>query len=348
VVPTERSVLVPEGYGVTGGSQHRLAALDPDHGRTRWTTVADGGGFGRPAVHDGRVYVGTGLDTVRALDAGTGRITWEYDAGGVEEYGGGAWGRPLVVDGYVYVGVSHSDDPNADPTDSTAYTHRMVALDAADGTELWTTEVTTGTWAGPVSTAGVVVAGTEDGILRGFGPETGDVLWEFSLPGGLRQRPVVVGDFLTLVAADGTAVSVDVPAGTVRRTAKVVDGTTAVVRDGDTLYLGGESGGVVAVATTPSPDLSRWLVRWEYEADVPVGAIAHDDQSTFVVDQSGHLHLLDGEGTRTRRRRLVEQRYDDRCGWIPDHEFATGAVLDRQSLFVASRWSLRSFDRHDL
>ena len=348
LVPTERALLAPEGYGVTGGSDHRLAALDPDHGQARWTTVAEGGGFGRPAVHDGCVYVGTGLDTVRALDAETGRIDWEYDAGGVEEYGGGAWGRPLVVDDRVYVGVSHSDDPDADPTDSTAYTHRLVALDAADGSELWTTEVTTGTWAGPVSAAGVVVAGTEDGILRGFAPETGEVRWEFSLPGGLRHRPIVVGDFLTLVAVDGTAVYVDVPAGTIRRTAKAIDGTAAVARSGDSLYLGSESGRVVSMATTPSSDLLRWPVRWEYESDVPVGAIAPGEGSTFVVDQSGHLHHLADDGSRETRVRLTEHRYDDRCGWVPDHEFATGAVLDGQSLFVASRWWLRSFYRGEL
>jgi outer membrane protein assembly factor BamB len=346
-VPTERSLLVPEGYGVTGGSQHRLAALDLHDGQARWTTVAEGGGFGHPTVHDGRVYVGTGLDTVRALDAETGRIAWEYDAGGVEEYGGGAWGRPLVVDDSVYVGVSHSDEPDADPTDSTAYAHRMVALDAADGTELWATEVTTQTWAGPVLSAGVVVAGTEDGILRGFDPQTGDVLWAFSLSGGLRHRPLVVDDFLTLVATDGTAAYVDVPAGTIRRTANAIDGTAAVARDGDTLYLGSASGSVVAMATTPSSDRRRWSVRWEYGRDVGVGALAHDDRGTFVVDHSGHLHLLDGDGARTRRLRLVEQRYDDRCGWVPDHELTTGAVLDGQSLLVASRWWVRSFDPDD-
>jgi outer membrane protein assembly factor BamB len=343
VVPTEHGVLVAEGRGVTGGSDHRLALLDRGTGQTRWTSVAEGGGFGVPTVSDGRVYVGTGLDTVRALDVATGADVWTYDPGGVEEYGGGAWGRPLVVDDRVYVGVSHADDPDVDPSDGSQFTHEVVALDAADGAELWSTGVTAQVWAGPVLVADTLVVGTEDAVLNGFDPATGDVRWSVDLPGGLRHRPLVADDGLTLVADDGTAVFVDVSGGTIRRTEALLAGATVVAREGDTLYVGGESGRVVALPVTPSPDLTTWPVAWTYEAGVRVGALAAGAAGSFVVDQSGHLHRVTDDGERDTRLRLVDREWEDRCGWRPDREYVTGAVLNRRGVVVASRWWVRSF-----
>jgi hypothetical protein len=342
VVPTKHGLLAVEGHGVTGSSQYRLAALDPTYGQARWTTVVESGGFGIPALADGRVYVGTGVDTVRAVDAETGRIEWTYDAGGVEEYGGGAWGRPLVADGRVYVGVSHSSDPDADPTEGSAFTHRLVALDAADGTELWAAPVTTQMWAGPVRVSDTVVAGSEDGVLRGFDPTTGDVRWTLGLPGTLRRRPIVVGDRLTLVTEDGTAVHVDVSDGSVRPH-DVLGETTAVARDGDTLYVGGASGRIVALAVAP-PDSTGWPVEWVYDVGVRVGGLAAGEAGTFVVDQSAALHRLTDDGRRKNRVRLVEQQYENRCGWVPDHHLASGVALSGRTLYVSCTWWIRPFD----
>ncbi|WP_380681351.1 PQQ-like beta-propeller repeat protein [Salinigranum sp. GCM10025319] len=347
VVETKHGVLAVEGHGVTGGSLYRLAALDPTSGQARWTTVAEGGGFGMPTLDDGRVYVGTGIDTVRAIDAETGRIEWTYDVGGVEEYGGGAWGRPLVADGRIYVGVSHSSDPDADPTESAEFTHRLVALDATDGAERWATDVTTQVWAGPVHVADTVVAGSEDGVLRAFDPETGAVRWRFSLPGALRRRPIVIGDSLTLVTEDGTVASVDVRDGRIRRTQDVLDATTAVERRDDILYVGGESGRVVALAVDPS-DSAEWPIEWEYDASVRVGGVAAGEAGTFVVDQSAHLHRVSDGGQRENRVRLIERESENRCGWIPGHHLASGVVLDGRSLYVSSMWWIRSFDVGDV
>jgi hypothetical protein len=100
-VPVREGVLVAEGYSATGGSQFRLGLLSAGSGQARWATVADGGGFGVPAVRDGRVYVGTGLDTVARrrdtllVGTGSGRVValpttpsstgwprrWTYEAG---------------------------------------------------------------------------------------------------------------------------------------------------------------------------------------------------------------------------------------------------------------------------
>jgi outer membrane protein assembly factor BamB len=337
-VPTTDGVLVAEGYGATGGSGYRLVLLDRGAGQARWARADDGGGFGVPAVHGSRVYVGTGLDTVRALHAETGADVWTYDPGGVEEHGGGAWGRPLVADGRVHVGFSHADDPDVGPGDESRFTHEVVALDATDGSEVWATEVTAQMWADPVLVADSLVASTENGVLYGLDPTTGDVRWSVDLPAGLRHRPVVADDGLALVTDDGTAVFVDVSGGRIRRTESLLTGATAVARDGDTLYVGGPSGRVVALPITPSPDLTAWPVAWTSEAGVGAGGLAAGARGVFAVDQSGHLHRVTDDGERDARVRLVDREWDDRCGWLPGREYVTGAVLDRRGVVVASRW----------
>jgi outer membrane protein assembly factor BamB len=342
VVPTGRGLLLPEGHGATGGDRYRLAVLDPYRGQAHWTTVSVGGGFGVPALRDGTVYVGTGVDTVRAHDAETGRLRWEYDAGGAEEYGGGAWGRPLVAAGRVYVGVSHSEDPDADPSDGRDYTHRVVALDPADGTELWATDVTTTVRTGAVRVADAVVAASEDGIVRGFDPATGAVRWSVSLPGEPDWRPVVAGETVFVVTTDGVVATVDAADGSVRRRREPIADVTAATFDAGTLYLGGASGRVVALPVTEAAG-STGTRRWTYDAGVRVGALAAGESGTFVVDQSGTLHRVTDDGERGARVPLVESDYENRCGWLPDHEMLRAAVLDDGRLYVSSMWWVRRF-----
>ncbi|SFR49787.1 outer membrane protein assembly factor BamB family protein [Halogeometricum limi] len=350
-VASEYGLLVPEGYSATGGGPYRLVALDRSRGQARWATVARGGGFGVPAVHEGTVYVGTGVDTVRAHDATTGRLRWEYDAGGVEEHGGGAWGRPLVTDGRVYAGVSHAANPDADPTDGDAFTHRVVALDADDGGERWSHEVTTQVWTGPVGVAGVVVVGSVGGVLRGFDPESGDVRWTATLPGTVRRRPVVVGDTVTVVTGDGTVTSVDAATGAKRDSTRAVEtagerrAATAVASHRGTVYVGGQSGRVVAL--TSAPAASEWPVRWTFDTGVPVGAIAAGEAGVFVVDHSGRLHALTDDGERRQHVGLVETR-GDRCEWRPDRRFVRSAVLEGERLTVSTNWWTRRFGVRDL
>ena len=347
VVPTERGLLVPEGHGVTGGDRYRLAVLDPYRGQANWTTVSVGGGFGVPALRDDTVYVGTGVDTVRAHDAETGRLRWEYDADGAEEFGGGAWGRPLVADGRVYVGVSHSEDPDADPSDGGDYTHRVVALDPSDGTELWATEVTTMVRTGAVRAADVVVAASEDGIVRGVDPATGAVRWSVSLPGEPDWRPTVAGETVRVVTTDGVVAAVDPADGSVSGRREPIADVTAAAFDAGTLYLGGESGRVVALSA-PGETGGSWTRRWTYEAGVRVGALAADESGTLVVDQSGTLHRVTDDGERGARVPLVESDYENRCGWLPDHEMLRAAVLDDGRLYVSSMWWVRRFSASEM
>ena len=89
-----------------------------------------------PLVIDGTMYVSTAWSKVKALDAATGKLLWEYDPGvpgakavdaccDVVNRGVAAW------KGRVYVG---------------ALDGRLIALDAATGKELWSTQTTDTDW----------------------------------------------------------------------------------------------------------------------------------------------------------------------------------------------------------
>ena len=346
--PTVRSgndLLLPEGYGVTGDTDHRLAAVEPFSAQVQWTVVAEGGGFGVPVRVDDTVYVGTGLDTVRALDADTGDRRWVYDPGGREEHGGGAWGQPLVTDDRVLVGVSHSTDPNADPTDPDEFTHRVVALDREDGTEAWATTVSGQVWTGPVLASGVVVAAARPGTLYGLDPATGEPLWELSLPDRVTQPLSEVADgALAVVADDGTVAFVDVPDATIRRTRKPVRDATSLARSGDTLYVGGADGRVAALSTGVDGEIvaETGAPRWTYDAGVPVDGVAVAGETVFAIDRTGHCHRL-VDGDRDARERLVETEHTDGCGWDGDLRRVFDATVVRGGLYVAGRFWTRLY-----
>jgi outer membrane protein assembly factor BamB len=69
----------------------------------KWSCVTGGGVDSSPAVANGAVYVGSGDNTVYALEASTGALLWSYTTGGWVE------SSPAVANGVVYVG---SDDGN--------------------------------------------------------------------------------------------------------------------------------------------------------------------------------------------------------------------------------------------
>ena len=345
-VPSGNDLLLPEGYGVTGSSvDFRLAAVEPFSAQVQWTAVAQGGGFGVPARADDTIYVGTGLDTVRALDDDTGERRWTYDPGGRAQYGGGVWGRPLVTDDLIHVGVSHSTDRNADPTDPDECTHRVVALHRDDGTEAWATPTSGQVWPGPVSTSGVVVAAARPGVLHGFDPDTGASLWEFSLPDRVTQPLSVIDEgILTVVADDGTVAFVDVPDATIRRTRTPVREATDTARSADTLYVAGADGRVAALSTDIDGEIvaDTGTPRWVYDAGLPVDAVAVDEGPVFAVDRTGHRHRI-VDGDRTARNRLVEADHTDGCGWDGEVRRVFHARVHRGGLYVAGRFWTRLY-----
>ncbi len=111
----------PGAYG------SKLYALDARNGATLWGPIALAGpyDFSATAYDNGRIYVVSDEDRVRAFDAVTGGLVWNVPL----EPGWNSAGAPLTASGgVVYV-------PEADSGG------RVLALDESDGSALWSVQL---------------------------------------------------------------------------------------------------------------------------------------------------------------------------------------------------------------
>lgn len=211
--PVEDEVLSSPAVGAetvyVGSADETVYAIDRESGTERWQYDADQPVFGSPALDGDRLYVTSNRSLVHAVDATTGDREWTYDPGV-----GVLTGSPAVAEGYVFVGggpVTAADFGNEFCT--------LQAIDAAGGTEVWSTDV-----AGEVIGASPAVADDTVYIGSHNNAETtrpvprlvayatsGERRWElrndeapFGGLVGFGSSPAVVGDTLYVGNADGT------------------------------------------------------------------------------------------------------------------------------------------------
>ena len=108
---------------------------------TRWTLDTGGGVLSSPAVANDTVYVGSGDNSVYAIDASDGTTRWTLDTGGR------VYSPPAVANGTVYVGSG----------DRWVY-----AIDASDGTTQWTLNTGNPVVSSPAVANGTVYVGSYD------------------------------------------------------------------------------------------------------------------------------------------------------------------------------------------
>jgi eukaryotic-like serine/threonine-protein kinase len=85
---------------------------------------------------------------------------------------------------------------------------KVVALDAATGTERWRADVGVEITAAPTVAGGTVLIGTKSGAVFGLDAHTGAALWDFKTDGRITGSPVVAGDTMYVVSHDGTLYAV--------------------------------------------------------------------------------------------------------------------------------------------
>lgn len=202
---------------VNGQDQEVCAALDAETGQELWAVPlgsadypnggvgADDGPRSTPSVQGTRVYVLTSYLRLACLDAANGKVVWNKDL--VAEYQAVVvpWqnaASPLIVDGLILV-------------NGNAANRRLLAIRTEDGSLAWRQHDAAMTQSTPVfaTIAGVrqVIFFTQSGLVS-VTPESGDLLWRYSLPfsTSTAMTPVVSGDLVYASAAYG------VGAGTVR------------------------------------------------------------------------------------------------------------------------------------
>jgi len=164
----------------------------PMNNTTLWTYETEDPVKSSPAVHEGRVYVGTMGGEVLCLDAFTGQRVWTYETGGPVE------SSPAVIEDRVYIG---SDDTY------------VYCLDALDGSLLWRTATGGEIKSSPLVRGGQVYVGSNDFYVYCFDAIEGEDQWMFKTGGYVYSSPSLWDDTIYFGSCDGNMYAVNASNG---------------------------------------------------------------------------------------------------------------------------------------
>ncbi|MGZ5545511.1 MAG: outer membrane protein assembly factor BamB family protein [Limisphaerales bacterium] len=204
-----------------------------------------------PAVSNSVVYLGSGDGNIYALDATTGAMKWRFKTGDVVH------ASPAIVDGKLYIG---------------SWDSYFYALDAATGKELWRFKTgedpdihnQVGIQSSAIVTDGVVYFGCRDSNLYALDAATGKKLWSFNNKGSwVIVSPVAQAGKLYFATSDTALLhSIAAKTGTPIDSLKFywpIFSSPSIA--GNTLYLAGQDGKLVAV------DLTSFKPAWSFQSE---------------------------------------------------------------------------------
>jgi outer membrane protein assembly factor BamB len=279
-----------------------------------------------PVVGSGDiVYVGTNDGYFYALDPDSGVPMWEYPNGN--------WTAAAIDgDGYIYktIGGGQYDTNAIDCIDANGamewrlgmpgygnftsvayrngtayfawpYNRNVYALDASNGTALWSARVGNGQFSTPaVSPQGTVFVGSENGSLYALDGENGSLLWTYDTghPIWTWASPLVGPDGAIYIGSDGLHTVKSVDGTLLWRNTEVgeVYGSLALGADG-TLFCGSRDGYAYAVSSADG------LTQWRFEIGSSDSSPAIDGANTvYIGSHDGYLYALDGDSGALRWR----------------------------------------------
>ncbi|MBE7503556.1 MAG: PQQ-binding-like beta-propeller repeat protein [Verrucomicrobiales bacterium] len=207
--------ILGDGTVLVTSDNGRLFALDPLRGLKKWEFTVGGTLRWSAAIGpEGNVYISSPATALYALDGATGETKWTSTAKGEQVSVGG--------DGSVFL---------VDSMDRKTY-----AVDGASGALKWQVSNLVPQSAPTLAVGGTVYEGSYFGRVRALDPHTGQVMWEFFLPGDeLRLEQVSP----PAVGADGVLYATGTwqPDDLVQQRLYTLDERTGTLR-GDPVVLG--------------------------------------------------------------------------------------------------------------
>jgi eukaryotic-like serine/threonine-protein kinase len=165
-----------------------LYALNSASGTLKWkfktgtdTLYFNQTGFqSSPVVFKNVVYSGCRDAYIWAIDAKTGALKWKY-------YNNGSWviATPAVHNDTLYF--------------TTSDTHKLIALNASDGRELYSNSCKTFGFSSPGISVGNIYTGNFGGSMMAFEKKSGKILWEFLTPAAKANKDSILasnGEFI--------------------------------------------------------------------------------------------------------------------------------------------------------
>jgi outer membrane protein assembly factor BamB len=177
---------------------------------------------------------------------------------------------------------------------------------------VWVRDLGSPAWAGLRVDGDLVLVGDDSGRLHALDTATGEPRWEQTTGGAIRSRPTVVGGTLFVHSDDGDLYALEPGDGRLlwrTRIAKVTrigsgeQGSrynhfaSSVARDGETVYVGGFDGSLVAL------DAASGAERWRFAAeDTIAGTPAVAGGRVVFGSFDGRVYALDaGSGEEVWR-----------------------------------------------
>jgi outer membrane protein assembly factor BamB len=192
-----------------GGGNDGIYCLDTKEGKKEWQypgpaykgrLIRVGAG---PAVVNGRLFVGSGIDrnldgdqgetSLFCLEASRGKLVWKV------EVDLPSWGTPVLAGDKVFFGLGNGDILSDAPAPAGA----MLCLKADTGEKVWRVDVPNGVLDRPVIDEDHVYFGCRDGHCYCLRRDTGELVWKTSL-----DSPVIGGPTLAPSLKTGATASV--------------------------------------------------------------------------------------------------------------------------------------------
>ncbi|MCB8927526.1 MAG: PQQ-binding-like beta-propeller repeat protein [Ardenticatenaceae bacterium] len=180
-------VVNPEANLVYAASYDReVHAIDIDSGEEVWSVSATDWVWSAPALADGNLYFGDSSGNVFAVNAADGEVLWESGVHSMNTVAGVAQNppaqikgaiqaSPVVQDGVVYVASLGNEESEEG---------LLVALDAANGDELWQVTTPAPLFSDPVIIGEEIIIAlqSEVGILQAYDLGEGRLSWSYQPP----------------------------------------------------------------------------------------------------------------------------------------------------------------------
>ncbi len=299
-------VIAGDGTVYVGSGDRTFYALNPD-GTVRWQEET-GEIIDSAALLDdrGRVYWGSGDGVLRARDAATGEVVWDFHAD-----------DPEVNDAF----INWFEGNVAMGPDGTLYVPNdnwfVYAIDRDSGTVKWTFETPDQTWALPaVDAASGRLYVANNNLLPLFGDNffaldsTGESLWSGSFTGTIAASPLLTESGMLLFGGfDGFVHALDAADGSESWTVPARDhiyASMAELSDG-TLVQAGADGTVYALAPADGK------VLWTFDGLEPFRSspAVDGDDNIYLGSGEGRLFVLRPDGTLRFSLQLIEGDRND-------------------------------------